>query len=48
MKYDSAPITMQPFTKVAIIRQKIYTSVILCSFEKGVWRMGRRGVVQVG
>jgi hypothetical protein len=43
MKYDSAAITTQPFTKVALIRQKIYTSVILCSLENG-----GRGVVQVG
>jgi hypothetical protein len=44
MKYDSAAITTQPFTKVALIRQKIYTSVILCSPVMGVWGMGGGGL----
>jgi hypothetical protein len=45
MKYDSAAITTQPFTKVALIRQKIYTSLILCSPGEGGVEMGW---VQVG
>jgi hypothetical protein len=47
MKYDSAAITTQSFTKVALIGQKIYTSVMLYRLAKwcGDWGRDISGIV---